>query len=388
MLLLAWCLGMTGCGSDSLIERRNHHLERLATGQPIKLAVVWSHLYGDSYVQGVRMAIDEINAAGGVAGHKVEPVVIDRFTNLEEARRAVYPLSEDLSVAFALGFYTSEIAGPLVPLMQYYGVPTLVNANADHVLRDRWTGGLFCGAATTSYIGNIIFQECMKQKAQSVVLCYSGSNYSTSIAAALITLLRDTTNLEVQIYRIELMTSEWESKLKETTSTAKFRNQKAAAIFLMDDLESIEWLASVLIQEGQIDMIFTTDTGFDEVLHKVEDVAQLLKIPVFIAADMIRSVLQQKLTQTAEDSMIQRYWREKGAFPNEMVISGYEQAMVVCSAMREAGSAAPAKTIPVMQAINYQGLIQNYAFLASGELNHPVFYMVTLQDGRITTSMR
>ncbi|MBW2603978.1 MAG: amino acid ABC transporter substrate-binding protein [Deltaproteobacteria bacterium] len=388
LLMGALSMCMVACGSENLIEQRSRHLEKLSKGKPVKLAVVWSRLYGDSYYRGVEMAVNELNASGGVVGHPIEPLLIDQYTNLEEARRAVYPLGEDMDVVFTLGFYKSEMANSLMQLMQYYGLPVLTNANADDVLENQWTGGIFRGTVTSSYFGKILYEECIKQKAESVILCYSSEMFTASIAADMITRLRDNTGVNARIYRIDALTNDWQFKLKDDVNAATFHGQKTAAVILMNDLKVIKTLLSLLVKEGRIDMGFATQMGFDVDFKAGKELSRKLKIPLFIVADMVEATLKTIEEEAGPDSIVGRFRKKYGRLPNEIMLYGYEQTMAVGNAMKKANSVVPAKVIKALRTLDYKGLMQSYVFTKSGELKNSNCFMVAIRDGEVSASLR
>src|SRR5438105_14594447 len=53
------------------------------------------------------LAVDEINAAGGVAGHPIEPVIRDGKSDLDTFRREARALVQDAGVCSIFGCWTS-----------------------------------------------------------------------------------------------------------------------------------------------------------------------------------------------------------------------------------------------------------------------------------------
>jgi branched-chain amino acid transport system substrate-binding protein len=82
-LAVALALGVAACGSDS--DSGSDSSGAASSGEPIKLGVL-AGLTGDSsaigvpYVNGVKMAVDEVNADGGVDGRNVEIETADNKT--------------------------------------------------------------------------------------------------------------------------------------------------------------------------------------------------------------------------------------------------------------------------------------------------------------------
>ena len=70
-------------------------------------------LYGEPAVKGARMFVDEINAAGGVLGKKIELVVRDSKASADEAVRVSREMILKEEVQFLVGTLTSA-EGPAV----------------------------------------------------------------------------------------------------------------------------------------------------------------------------------------------------------------------------------------------------------------------------------
>src|SRR5690349_12525109 len=76
---------------------------RIGITTPVQLAV------GRDTQDGARLAIDEINAAGGVLGRQLEMTVADETENPETGITAVKKLTADEKVDVLVGGYTSGV---------------------------------------------------------------------------------------------------------------------------------------------------------------------------------------------------------------------------------------------------------------------------------------
>jgi len=71
---------------------------------------------------GFLLAVEEVNAAGGLSGHQLEPIIVDTGLDPEKAKRAASKLVAE-QVAFAVGPMTSQIAVSIVPIMNDAKIP-------------------------------------------------------------------------------------------------------------------------------------------------------------------------------------------------------------------------------------------------------------------------
>lgn len=80
---------------------------------------------GYDAIYSVRMAVREINAAGGVAGHRVSLVALDDRGDPELARQAAASLAIDPGVIAVVGHYLPESTAAAEAIYRENGVPLL-----------------------------------------------------------------------------------------------------------------------------------------------------------------------------------------------------------------------------------------------------------------------
>src|SRR5580765_8449057 len=107
--VLAVAVVVLGCGScDELSPNRSSALNHDDGVGPIVIGHYGSMTgseatFGQSTDKGVRLAIDERNAAGGVRGRRIELVTLDDAGKSQEAGTAVTRLITDYHVKAILG---------------------------------------------------------------------------------------------------------------------------------------------------------------------------------------------------------------------------------------------------------------------------------------------
>ncbi len=119
-LLLACALLLPACTQGRDVLRLGVNLE--LTGR-----LAW---YGDATLKGVKLAVQEVNAAGGIRGKPIELTVLDNRSENAEAALAAIRLAEREGVLAIIGPSTS--GGVKASLAANCGVPILVpSATAD-----------------------------------------------------------------------------------------------------------------------------------------------------------------------------------------------------------------------------------------------------------------
>src|SRR5262249_15587303 len=123
-----WRVGRVGVLSAVVLagppSRRRHAVQAQAK-DPVKGGVLHS-LSGTMAIseapikEVVLMAIDEINAAGGVMGRKVEPVVEDPASNWDLFAEKAKKLLQEDKVATVFGCWTSVSRKSVLPVFERY----------------------------------------------------------------------------------------------------------------------------------------------------------------------------------------------------------------------------------------------------------------------------
>jgi branched-chain amino acid transport system substrate-binding protein len=139
--------------------------------------------YGLSALNGIRMAVEEANATGGVAGKLVDLVVRDTRSDDEETRRVVRNLADEERVHALLGEIVSSRSLVAGEAAQAAGVPMLtpsstgagVTARGDYVFRSCYTDPVQ-GAALAHFAVHTLGAR------RAAFLLDAGLPYSTELA--------------------------------------------------------------------------------------------------------------------------------------------------------------------------------------------------------------
>lgn len=139
-ILAALALLAAACGSDgesSTDEGTDTGTE--ATGEPIKIGALTSLTgpftsWGLHVEAGMNLAVDDINAAGGVDGRMLELIVADDQSDPEEAVVQMERLIEDGVIA-VVGTISSGVGGATIAIAEEAGIPLFLSkAGSDGLL--------------------------------------------------------------------------------------------------------------------------------------------------------------------------------------------------------------------------------------------------------------
>ena len=145
----------------------------LAQGAPIKIGTLTPLTgaggpYGPVMVKAVKAVIDEVNAAGGVLGRKVELISEDDQTNPEAGVRAARKLIDVDKVSAILGTWASSVTTAVAPLCWESKTFLATVSGADSITQLPHQGYLVRTQPNTTLQGRKFGEFCVAEKAKRV----------------------------------------------------------------------------------------------------------------------------------------------------------------------------------------------------------------------------
>lgn len=181
-LLFLMCTLAAGCGRGDVVVTRAPAQEKLKIGAFMSLTGDTAQ-YGISALNGIRMAVEEANARGGVGGHRVELLVQDTLSSDVETDLVVRRLAGEFRVHALIGEIVSSRSLRAAGIAQAERVPMLtpsstspeVTKQGDYVFRSCYTNP-FQGAALAQFAARTL------QARRAALLVDGGERYSIELA--------------------------------------------------------------------------------------------------------------------------------------------------------------------------------------------------------------
>ena len=136
--------------------------------------------FGASMGKAAQLAAEEINAAGGVRGRKIEVVVEDDQSNPEAGVRAARKLIDVDRVIAICGTYASAVTSAVAPLCWEAKVPLFTASGADSITALPHQGFIFRTQPTTALSGSRLAQFALELGAKNVFFLAPQSPFAQS----------------------------------------------------------------------------------------------------------------------------------------------------------------------------------------------------------------
>ncbi|MCY4633720.1 MAG: ABC transporter substrate-binding protein [Acidobacteria bacterium] len=155
-------------------------------GGPVTIATAWpwesraTLLYG----QGLQMAVDETNAAGGVLGRPLEVLREDDHESVDEGRLVARRLAQDDDVVAVIGHMQSYVSLPAAAIYDLFGIVHLAPTSTDPRLTQQGYRRLFRMTFTDRETGAQMADFAAERGYDRIAIYYIRNAYGRGLANA------------------------------------------------------------------------------------------------------------------------------------------------------------------------------------------------------------
>jgi branched-chain amino acid transport system substrate-binding protein len=143
--------------------------------------------FGQRYQAGMEVALEEINAAGGVRGESILLNVQDDRSEAKSALTAVESLNRQ-NVPLIMGSYSSGITGPMAQLMTRQKIPLIVLGSADNSITKPGSPWVFRAKHNSTIVAKTYFdyfnylRETFNEDLSTIAIIYGNGAWPASLA--------------------------------------------------------------------------------------------------------------------------------------------------------------------------------------------------------------
>lgn len=349
---------LAGCGSK---EAKNTDAFYIGAIGPVTGD---SAIYGSAVQNGAQVAVDEINAAGGINGHQIEYNFQDDQSDPEKSANA-YNTLKDWGMQLLMGTVTTApcvAVGDLTAADNMFQI-TPSASSTDVIKNDNVFQVCFTdpaqGTKSAQYIGQ-------NKLAKKVAIIYNSSDiYSSGIEA---TFVKEAANQGFDIVAEEAFTAD--SKTDFSTQLQKAKEADADLVFL-----------PIYYTEASIILTQANAMGYAPTFFGCDGMDGILGVKNFDTSLAEGLMLLTPFAADAQDDLTKKFvttYKEKyNDTPNQFAADAYDAVYAIKAAL-EAANATPDMSAsdlcdaikPVMTTISIDGLTgAGMSWSESGEVN-------------------
>ncbi len=325
-------------------------------------------VYGTQALQGITLAVAEINEAGGVLGKKIELLAEDDKGDPSEAV-SIYNKLKDQNVSAIIGAITSKPTDAVaanstedgIPIITPTGTMASITEGRDNVFRTCYIDP-YQGQVLATFAANKLNAKT------AAVMRNNSDDYSNGVADAFIEKAKEK--------GIEIVADEGYGK-DDVDFNAQLTNiiQSNPDVLLVPEYYQKDVLIAKQAKELGLQAQIIGPDGWDGVLAEIDDGSVAVLNGIYFANHYSLDDKSELVQNFAKN-----YRAEHNQDPSAFAALGYDTVYLLKAAWEKAGSTDYAATIEALKGIEQPGVTGNLTF---GENNNPIkaSSIIEIEDG-------
>ena len=325
-------------------------------------------IYGQTTNNGIKLAIEEVNANGGILGKKVDWVEYDDKGEITDAVTNYNKLMEDKVDAIFGGVPSKPalaIAESSVNDGVLYITPTATQANITE-----GKPNVFRTCFTDPFQGEVLanFSKEKLNAKKVAILRNQSSDFSMGVA--------DVFEKKAKELGMEVVADEsyGDSDTDFKAQLTNVRGQNPDVLFIPDYYEKVALIAPQ-VKEAGIDATLVGADGWDTVLSVMDESS-------FSSLDNSYFSNQFTLEDPSEEvqTFLKNYKEKFGENPSTFAAEGYDTVYLYKQAVEAAGTTEWAKVIDALKKVEFKGVTGSFTY---DENNNPIktAKMIRIKNG-------
>lgn len=362
---------LAGCGSnDSPAQERAERARDAAGPIVVGAAWPWQDMKGTLYLQGMQMAVDEINEQGGILERPLELVREDDRATVNEARIVAQRFADNYNMVAVIGHLQSFTTLPAAAIYDRAGLLLLAPTATDPDLTQKGYGLVFRSTFGNDILGQELAAYVAEQGYQRVAVCYISNEYGRELANAF---EDDVADQDVDVVSRQGYSAEMRGTSANLNRiVAEWRGENIDAVFLAGEVPIAPMLISAARKAGVTASFIGGDAlRIPRVIDLGGEATEGLVVPYrFHADEPVESV--QVFARKFQD--------RHGVQPDAGAALGYDSIYLLAHGISTAGSTVPTEIADALRSTSWTGVTGPYAFDNAGNLSTGSVKLMQVQN--------
>ncbi len=341
--------------------------ENSLTSNEVSIGVTWPFCLeeGDNhFLEGIQLALKEINEDGGVLGKKVKIITQDDKCSLLRAKQISKDFADNLDIIAVIGHEDAELAIPASITYEYNGIVFISPAISYPLLTRDANRYIFRNTPNDIEIGKALAKFSKKINFKKMIILYSNNFYGNSLSGIF---REEAIGLDIEIIHQRSFSIE-EKSFREIIALLK--DSEFDAIFLAGTDKNAPFFIKKA-REMDITVPILTGSALDS--KKLIEVAKDKADGVIVA-----TIYNPNKLGIKTKNFIYEFKKEYKKEPDTWAIQGYDALKVLINAIEEAKTTIPyeiAQTLRYKK--NWDGAVGKYSFTKRGDIvGREIFFKV------------
>ena len=372
-LWIACILAATGACRQPALSRGQAQAE---AGGPVTIAAPWpwesrsTLLYG----QGLQMAVDEVNAAGGVLGRPLTVLREDDHESVDRGRLVAQRLAQNNDVVAVIGHMQSYVSLPAAAIYDLSGLVHLAPTATDPRLTEQGYRRLFRMTFTDREIGAQMADYAASQGYDRVAIYYIRNAYGRGLANAF-----EERALELGIGIADRQSYDPNTLAGDRALTgilSSWRDLDLRAVFIAGEPRQ----AAAMIRAARDSDVVVPVLGGDAL-----GTSRFVSLGGPAAEGTVIAAVFHPADEREEVQRFSRAFRQRyGVLPDVSAALGYDAVRLLVHGITQAGSIDPDAVSAALRATaGWRGVTGPIGFADDGDLVERVVGKVVVREGQL-----
>ena len=364
---------VTGCGPTDPAALRVERAAQTEGDLVIGVAWPWEARTAGLYAEGLEMAVDEVNADGGVLGRPLRLVKEDDGESVDGGRLVAQRFADDPDVVAVIGHLNSHVSIPAADIYERGGLLMLTPASTAPELTRRGHTRVFRSVHDDEDVGRQMVGLAAENGWRRVYVVYVRTAYGEGLATAFEAAATDG---RVDIVGREAYGADGSGLRSLVEDVRQTRGTRGVdAVFLAGVPPEAGEVIAVLRRSGVRAPIFGGDAlDTIELVESAGDMAE----GVYVA-----SVFHPDDPRPESQAFRQAFEARYGRAPDSWAARGYEAVRVLAQATEAAGTAAPdAVAMALRGGASVAGVTGPFGFDSKGDVVGKRLVTAVVRGGR------
>lgn len=332
----------------------------------------WEMAKQTRYKDGVALALEEVNAGGGIGGHRLRLMQVDDRGSVDSGRVVAQRLTQDHSVVAIVGHLQSFVTMPAAAIYDLAGIPLVAPFATDPQLTSLGYKNVFRTTFTDIEAGQQLADYAAKRGYKRAAIYYIRTAYGRILANAF-----EERATERGITTVARQSYDGGSSTVEQSVDGTLRawkNLQFDVVFLAGEPEqAASFIASARRRGIQAAVIGGDALGVTPFLtmagHELD-------------GTVVASVFHPDSPRAATRTFAAKFKARFGTVPDPAAAQGYDAVRLLAEAIRRAGSASPDKVATALHGLRaWSGATGDVTFDQHGDIVGSVVTKMIVRDG-------
>lgn len=323
---------------------------------------------GVTKLNGAKLAVEEVNASGGVLGRKFVLSVEDGACSPAQSVSAAEKLITQTKVVAILGAFCSSSSGAVMEVAKKYKIPHMTGVSTSQDLTRQGNAWFFRATGTSALLGQAFGPTIVKSGAKRVAFLVVNDDWGRAVASSYAKSLEAA---GAKVVATEFFSRDDTDLFPYIT---KIKTRKPDLVISASNTQLAANVTKQLRQMGVKATLMGEGAFTSEAYHKlVGDLA----IGVVGLVEYIPTI-----SSAMNVAFVKKYKGRYNEEPSKFSAAGYHTVHIMAAAINRAGSTDADKIRQALHATDYAGLTGNFKFAANGQAyNFNVFMAKNVKGG-------